>query len=47
MHPRGSLSRPVGRSRVGIVVVSGLCGWDTAEAVHEALLVVPGDVSRR
>jgi hypothetical protein len=28
----------------GIVLGFGLGGWDTAEAVHEALLVVPGHV---
>ena len=29
---------------MGIVVGLGFGGWDTAQAVHEALLVVPGDV---
>ena len=27
-----------------VVLGLGFSGWDTAEAVHEALLVVPGDV---
>ena len=43
MHPRGSVIRPVGHV-LGIVVGLGFGGWDTAQAVHEALLVVPGDV---
>ena len=29
---------------MGIVVGLGFGGWDTAQPVHEALLVVPGDV---
>jgi hypothetical protein len=29
---------------VGIVASLGLGWWDSAEAVHEALLVVPADV---
>jgi hypothetical protein len=28
----------------GIVVAFGLGGWDTAEAMHDTALVVPGDV---
>ena len=29
---------------LGIVLGLGFGGWDSTEAVHEALLVVPGDV---
>ena len=44
MHPRGSVSLPVDRSHVLIVLSFGFGGWNTAQAVHTALLVVPGDV---
>ena len=43
MHPRGSVSRSVGRSRE-IVLSFCFCGWDAAKTMHEALLVVPGEV---
>jgi hypothetical protein len=44
MHPRVSVSRPVGRSRGRNSKGFGLGGWDTAKTEHEALLVVPGEV---
>ena len=44
MHPRGFVSRPVGRSRVGNSSGPRLRWVVLAEAVHEALLVVLGDV---
>jgi hypothetical protein len=44
MHPRGSVSLRVGRSRVRNSTDLRLRRVDTAQAVHKALLVVPGDV---